>query len=598
MSSTSTEQLPGTTEALWRSMKLGFRAEPWLLTLALGASLAAAVPDPLIALGLKYFADAAQSNDGTALALSAVFLGVLSVGGWLLRIAAERANRRFADRSTVTLESHVAGLQASVPGIAHHERPDLLDRLAVLRDQVFALNHLYGSLFTAAAAVFRLVVTVALLMSVHPALALLILFAAPPVWTSSWRAGKERVVWESVAQYERLARHLFLTGTTASPGKEVRTTQVEARLIDEWAEARDRWYRPIAGARWTSAIYQAAAWGVFGLAFIGAIVFTSTGLGASAPDVLLVLTASSRLSQYVGMAVQEASFLRGIWMDASKRLAWLEDYAAEEKDRADQSAPRELTKGFALDGVSFRYPGTEKWVLRDVDLELPAGSVVAIVGENGAGKTTLMKLLGRFYEPTEGTIRVDGIDLGRIRADDWREKTAGAFQDFCRFEYRAGRTVGLGDLPRIDDRPAVEEGVVRAGADDVVTHLMHGLDTQLGPTWRDGVELSFGQWQKLALARGFMRDAPLLLGLDEPTAALDAETEHALFERYADAARSGEVGGRVTVLVSHRFSTVRMADLILVLADGRVAEMGSHEELMSLNGRYADLYTIQANAYR
>jgi len=183
-----------------------------------------------------------------------------------------------------------------------------------------------------------------------------------------------------------------------------------------------------------------------------------------------------------------------------------------------------------------------------------AGSVIAVVGENGAGKTTLVKLLGRFYEPTEGMIDVDGVELGRIGADEWRESTAGAFQDFFRFEYKASRSVGLGDLPRRDERPAVEEGVHRAGAEDVVSTLVSGLDTQLGPTWRDGVELSFGQWQKVALARGFMRDAPLLLALDEPTAALDAETEHELFERYAAAARGGALGGRVTILVSHRFS--------------------------------------------
>lgn len=598
MSSTSTEQLPGTVESLWRSMKLGFRAEPWLLTLALVSSLAAAAPDPLIALGLKYFADAAESGAARDLLLAALFLAALSTGGWLLRIVAERTNRRFADRSTVTIESHVAELQASVPSIAHHERPDLLDRLSVLRDQVFALNHLYSSLFTTAGAVFRLVVTVALLMSVHAVLGLLILFAVPPVWVSSWRAGKERAVWEAGAQHDRLARHLFLLATTAPPGKEVRTAGVAAKLTADRREAWERWYRPISRARWASAGFQAAAWGVFGLAFIGAIVFAATGIGASAPDVLLVLTASSRLSQYVGQTVQEANFLRGIWMDASKRLAWLEDYAAEQTDRADRSAPSTLENGFSFDHVSFRYPGTDKWVLRDVNLELPAGSVVAVVGENGAGKTTLMKLLGRFYEPTEGRILVDGIELGRIVADEWREKTAGAFQDFFRFEYKASRTVGLGDLPRLEDRPAVEQGVERAGADDVVAKLTSGLDTQLGPTWRDGVELSFGQWQKLALARGFMRDAPLLLGLDEPTAALDAETEHALFERYSEAARKGEVGGRVTILVSHRFSTVRMADLILVLDGGRVAEQGSHEELMALGGRYAELYGIQARAYR
>ena len=176
-------------------------------------------------------------------------------------------------------------------------------------------------------------------------------------------------------------------------------------------------------------------------------------------------------------------------------------------------------------------------VLDDVSLSLPAGAVVAIVGENGAGKTTLVKLLAKMYEPSSGSILVDDTPLARMPAAEWRERLAGAFQDFFRFEFRAGHTVGLGDVPRMDDEPAVTAAVDRAGAADVVARLASGLDTQLGPTWPNGAELSFGQWQKLALARGFMRDQPLLLILDEPTAALDAETEHALFERYAAAAR-------------------------------------------------------------
>jgi ATP-binding cassette subfamily B protein len=182
-------------------------------------------------------------------------------------------------------------------------------------------------------------------------------------------------------------------------------------------------------------------------------------------------------------------------------------------------------------------------------------------------------------------------------AGAWRERLAGAYQDFFRFEFRARRTVGLGDVPRSDDEPAVVAAVNRAGADDVVTKLGAGLDTQLGPTWPDGVEVSFGQWQKLALARGFMRDEPLLLVLDEPTAALDAETEHALFERYAAGARTAAANGRVTVLVSHRFSTVRMADLIVVLDGAHVVDVGSHDELMARGGQYAELYGIQAAAY-
>jgi ATP-binding cassette, subfamily B, bacterial len=236
--------------------------------------------------------------------------------------------------------------------------------------------------------------------------------------------------------------------------------------------------------------------------------------------------------------------------------------------------------------------------LEDVSLLLPAGAVVAVVGENGAGKTTLVKLLAKMYEPSSGSILVDDVPLARLPADGWRARLAGAFQDFFRFEFHAMQTVGLGDLPRVDDRPSVSAAIDRAGAGDVVERLKSGLDTQLGPTWPDGVELSFGQWQKLALARGFMRDQPLLLILDEPTAALDAETEHALFERYAAAARGSANGGRVTILVSHRFSTVRMADLIVVLDGARLVEVGTHDALMAKNGQYAELYSIQAAAYR
>jgi ATP-binding cassette, subfamily B, bacterial len=225
--------------------------------------------------------------------------------------------------------------------------------------------------------------------------------------------------------------------------------------------------------------------------------------------------------------------------------------------------------------------------------------VVAVVGANGAGKTTLVKLLAKLYAPTAGRLLVDGVDLARIDPEQWRDRLAGAYQDFFRFELHAGQTIGVGDLPRIDQVPAIESAMDRAGARDVVDTLPAGLGTQLGPTWPEGVDVSFGQWQKLALARGFMREAPLLVFLDEPTAALDAETEHQLFESYAAGARSQQrrAGGTITILVSHRFSTVRMADLIVVLDGSRVAEVGTHEELMRAGGTYAELYAIQARAY-
>jgi len=200
------------------------------------------------------------------------------------------------------------------------------------------------------------------------------------------------------------------------------------------------------------------------------------------------------------------------------------------------------------------------------------------------------------YEPSSGAIFVDEAPLDRMPAAEWRLRLAGAFQDFFRFEFTAQRSVGLGDLPRLDDGAAVACAIHRAGATDVVERLPDGLHSQLGPTWPGGQELSFGQWQKLALSRGYMRDRPLLMVLDEPTAALDAETEHQLFESYSEAARTTGVGG-ITILVSHRFSTVRMADLIVVLDGSRLAEVGSHDELMRRGGPYAELYRIQAASY-
>jgi len=521
-------------------------------------------------------------------------------------VISDRTQRRFRDQVTIALESHVAWLQASVATIEHHERPAYLDRLAMLRNQVFVLDHMYMSLFTTGGWILRLGVTVALLVSIHPALALLAAFALPTVLTSTWRPGVERAAEERGASANRLARHLFDVATTAPPGKEVRVTRIGARLITQRRAAWERWYGPVGRARRRSAMWHTLAWAIFGVAYVGAVVFVASVLAAPPGDVLLVLAAGSRLSAYIGGTVGEIGFLRGIWLEGSRRLAWLEDYAASQSRGADLPVPAHLGEGIRFEHVSFAYPGTDRSVLDDVTLRLTPGSVVAIVGENGAGKTTLVKLLCRLYQPTQGRILVDGGELARMPPDRWRSRLSGAFQDFFRFEFRVRHTVGVGDLPRLDDRTAVAAAIDRAGAADVVTQLGAGLETQLGATWPEGVELSFGQWQKLALARGFMRERPLVLVLDEPTAALDAETEHALFERYAATARGGggrppaayPPDGRITILVSHRFSTVRMADFIVVLHGSRVVESGSHEALMAQGGHYAELYRIQAAAYR
>ena len=591
----SPDPLPPALSSMWRALRRAHQAEPRLLGLSFGLAMLASLPDALLALWIKLLADGLLQHKHDLVLAAALGLGASTVATWFLKVTSDRTQRRFRDRVAMALESHVARLQASVSTIAHHERPEYLNRLAMLRDQVFVLDHMYMSLFSTCGWILRLAVTLVLLTSIHPALALLAVFALPTVLTSTWRPGVERATEERVASANRLARHLFMTATTAPPGKEVRVTRIGDRLLSQRRETWEHWYGPVTAARWNTALWQALAWAIFGAAYVAAVVFVSSRPGATPGQVLLVLAAGARLSAYIGATVGEIGFLRGFWLDGSRRLAWLEDYAASLVERADRPAPDRLVEGIRFEHVSFAYPGTERRVLDDVSLELKPGSVVAIVGENGAGKSTLVKLLCRLYQPDQGRILVEGVDLAQIRADEWRSRLAGAFQDFFRFEFRARYTVGLGDMPRLEDEPAVVTAVGRAGAEDLVSKLVSGLNTQLGATWPEGVEVSFGQWQKFALARGFMRDGPLVLVLDEPTAALDAETEHALFERYAAAAR-GE--GRITILVSHRFSTVRMAHLIVVLDGARVVEVGTHEELIAKGGQYADLYSIQAAAYR
>jgi ATP-binding cassette, subfamily B, bacterial len=589
--------LPGLLPSLVRSLRLGFSAEPGLFVVAFVLNATAWLPQALTALWLKLLADGAVQHRSGEVAFGAGAIGASVALTWLLNTIRGRVGHLLQMRTTIAIASEVSRLQASVPGIEHHERPEYLDRLQLLKENVFLLDHLYGAFMGAVGLVLMLVVTIGLLASIHPALVLLALFAIPAATSGSWRAGAERKAEDHAAPHNRLARHLFDIGTASGTGKELRVTRngesVIARRRAAWAAG----YAELGRVRWTSAWIYAAAWALFGAAFMGAIAVVAVVLHGTPGSVLLVLAAGGSLARYLGQTLGTAQFLR--WtLDAAGRLAWLEEYAGARREAGDQPVPDRLVSEIRLENVSFTYPGTEKPVLTDVSLNLPAGSVVAIVGENGAGKSTLVKLLCRFYEPTGGRITVDGTDVSRIPADEWRARIAGAFQDFMRFEFRARRAVGIGDQPREEEAGAVQAALTRGGAADVVDRLPAGLETQLGASWPEGVDISFGQWQKLALARGFMRDRPLLLVLDEPTAALDAETEHALFERFAAESRAGSEDGRVTVLVSHRFSTVRMADQIVVLDSSRVVESGSHEELVAKKGLYAQLYGIQARGYR
>jgi len=254
--------------------------------------------------------------------------------------------------------------------------------------------------------------------------------------------------------------------------------------------------------------------------------------------------------------------------------------------------PVGLQQGLEFRNVSFRYPGREDWALRDVNLTIAPGEKVALVGPNGAGKTTLIKLLTRLYDPSEGQILLDGVDLRDYDPDVLRKRIGVIFQDFVKYQLTARENIGFGQIDKSDDVERVRDAAERGGADDVVSELPDGMDTTLGRWFQDGHELSGGQWQKIALSRAFMRDGEVLV-LDEPTAALDAEREYEIFQRFREL-----TDGKIAVLISHRFSTVRMADQIVVIEGGRVSEQGSHAELVTQAGTYARLFEMQAEGYR
>ena len=249
-------------------------------------------------------------------------------------------------------------------------------------------------------------------------------------------------------------------------------------------------------------------------------------------------------------------------------------------------------RGIRFDKVGFRYPGQTRWALRDIDLFIPSGQSLALVGHNGAGKTTFIKLLTRLYEPTEGRILLDGKDLRAWDPEALRARVGVVFQDFNQYQLMLRENVGLGSVEHMADEPRIGRAIEQGGAAEVLTAIPGGLDAQLGRWFKDGVELSGGQWQKVALARAFMREEADILVLDEPTAALDAEAEHAVFERFRTLAE-----GRTTIVISHRFPTVRMADRIVVIEGGQVLEEGTHDELIAREGRYAHLFALQAAGY-
>ena len=580
-----------------------FRADPVRSTILFAISVGSALGGAAGAYALKLFTDAVAARD-TSLVLPAVaLLTAVAAVVSLSSMFAFVLQLRVVEATQVLIDEELIRLTSGIDGLEHYERPDYVDQVERLRERRSQLGNAISSVIRATTVVVQALGTVGLLGTVHPVLLLLPAFGVPSLLLEGKAERIRRKVWEETTERQRTSSHLFQLATTAAPGKELRIFGVGDELRRRHRTVRLSFASEVNHVGRLTTAMSSAGWLIFAGGYIAALAFVASRVlaGRATPgDVMLVISLGTQVNEQVGGLVGTTNWLLQT-LDVVRRWLWLSDYAQATRDRRPEPTPmpERLTGGIDFERVRFTYPGTETPVLEDVNVHLPAGATVAIVGDNGAGKTTFVKLLCQFYEPTDGQITVDGLDLRRLGAEAWRSRMAAGFQDFARFEFVARETVGVGDLSSIADESAVSAALERAHASDVSAGLPSGLGTQLGKSFEEGHELSGGQWQKLALARAMMREQPLLLVLDEPTAALDAETEHALFERYAGAAKVvAAQTGAITVLVSHRFSTVRMADLILVIDGGRLVEVGSHSELVRHGGLYAELYELQARGYR
>jgi ATP-binding cassette subfamily B protein len=587
---------------------MGLRVDAVRLLRATVLAVALYVAAPLAALALRDLTDDVLAHSAGPALAAAVLAAAALVAQIMLGHFCHLDLVRVEEVQQMRLRGELIELVNGPPRIDHLDRPDVADNVDLVRDSLLATTRSLDGVLQLAGLLLQMTVTIVVLVMVSPLFAVLSLCAVVPVILERTAQSTVESARERTAERLRLAKHLLELATTTGPVRELRLSGAEDEILrrqrDAWDEVTTAMWR----AQLKAALYRAAGQGLFALGYGGAIaaeLYRALHGHASAGDLVLVITLAVQVSVQVSGALWVLSLLQ-VAGRTTDRIGQLRAVAAAAPVLAAAAAlagtagvPGRLVRGITLEDVSFAYPGAERPVLSGVSMHIPAGSVLALVGENGAGKSTLVKLLCGLYQPTSGRILIDGQDLAGLDPARWRSRVATLFQDFHRIELTLRESIGHGDIARAGDTEAVRAAAEKARADRVLRAVPGGLNGYLGHSYADGTELSGGQWQTVGLARTLMRQHPLLLILDEPAAALDASAEHDLFERYATSAgQAGQEDGGITVLISHRFSTVAMADLIAVIDHGQLTECGRHRELMTVRGLYAELFTLQARAYR
>ncbi|MCD9046956.1 ABC transporter ATP-binding protein [Luteimonas sp. MHLX1A] len=551
----------------------------------------------LVGLGLG-FVDLRQAWDSGQLdyllwlVLAEFGLAVLSdLLGRLVSYAEGLLSELFTNATSVRLMEHAATLD-----LEDFEDPELQDKLDRARRQTMGRMSLLGQLFGQVQDIVTVASFAAGLLIYAPWLILLLAVALLPAFVgeSHFNALGYTLNFHWTPERRQL-EYVRQTGASVESAKEVKIFDLHRFLIDRYRTLAEGFYRANRALARRRAFWGTllSALGTLGYYVAYAYIVWRTIRGDfSIGDLTFLAGSFRRLRQLL------EGLLIGFSQVAGQAL-YLEDlfsfFAIEPEIRSRPGAvpvPRPIREGFVFENVGFRYPDAERWAVRHLDFELRAGEVLALVGENGAGKTTLVKLLARLYDPDEGRILLDGRDLRDYDLDDLRANIGVIFQDFVRYHLTAAENIGVGQIGAMDDRERIVDAARRAMADEVIAELPGGYDQLIGRRFKTGVDLSGGQWQKIAIARAYMRDAQVMI-LDEPTAALDARSEYEVFRRFKELSHQ-----RTAVLISHRFSSVRMADRILVLEQGQLEASGTHDQLMAAGGRYAELFELQAAGYR